>query len=105
MKVIGEQDVYLDIEKKVARQPILEFAIFQALYPVRFAVTDGKGEAAVLNNSSIIILIMCLYGRSLRGRCKISRMLFADDLVLLASSESGLQHAINGFAAACGIAE
>ena len=38
------------------------------------------------------------------GRCKISRLLFADDLVLLASSESGLQHTINGFAAACDIA-
>ena len=35
------------------------------------------------------------------GRCKISRLLFADDVVLLASSESGLQ---NGFAAACDIA-
>ena len=38
------------------------------------------------------------------GRCKISRLLFADDLVLLALSESGLQHALNGFAAACDIA-
>ena len=38
------------------------------------------------------------------GRCRISRLLFADDLVLLASSESGLQHALNGFAAACDIA-
>ena len=38
------------------------------------------------------------------GRCKISRLLFADDLVLLASSESGLQHGLNGFAAACDIA-
>ena len=37
------------------------------------------------------------------GRCKISRLLFADDLVLLASSESGLQHALNSFAAACDI--
>ena len=36
--------------------------------------------------------------------CKISRLLFADDLVLLASSKSGLQHALNGFAAACEIA-
>ena len=35
------------------------------------------------------------------GRCKISRLLFADDVVLLASSVSGLQ---NGFAAACDIA-
>ena len=38
-------------------------------------------------------------------RCKISRLLFENDLVLLASSESGLQHAINGFAVTCGIAE
>ena len=37
------------------------------------------------------------------GRCKISCLLFADDLVFLASSESGLQHALNGFAAACDI--
>ena len=38
------------------------------------------------------------------GRCKISQLLFADDLVLLASSKSGLQHTLNGFAAACNIA-
>ena len=38
------------------------------------------------------------------GNNKISRLLFADDLVLLASSESGLQRALNGFAAACDIA-
>ena len=37
-------------------------------------------------------------------RCKISRLFFADDLVLLASLESGLQKALNGFAAACDIA-
>ena len=36
-------------------------------------------------------------------RCKINRLLFADNLVLLASSESGRQHALNGFAAACDI--
>ena len=38
------------------------------------------------------------------GRCKICRLLFADNLVLLAFSESGLQHALNGLAAACEIA-
>ena len=38
------------------------------------------------------------------GRCKICRLLFEDDLVLLVSSESGLQHAINGFAAPRNIA-
>ena len=37
-------------------------------------------------------------------RCKISRLLFADDLVLLVSSESGLQQTLNGFAAAQDIA-
>ena len=36
-------------------------------------------------------------------RCKISWLLFADDLVLLASSESGLQLALNGFLTACDI--
>ena len=38
------------------------------------------------------------------GRYKIRRLLFADDLVLLASSESGLQCELNGFAASCDIA-
>ena len=38
------------------------------------------------------------------GRCKISWLFFASDLVLLASSESGLQHALNGHEAACDIA-
>ena len=37
-------------------------------------------------------------------RCKISRLLFADDLVLLDSFESGFLDALNGFAAACDIA-
>ena len=39
------------------------------------------------------------------GRCKIGKLLFTNDLVLLASFESGLRHTLNGFAAACGIAE
>ena len=37
-------------------------------------------------------------------RYKNSRLPFADESVLLASSESGLQRALNGFAAACDIA-
>ena len=32
------------------------------------------------------------------------RLLFADDMVLLASAEPGLQLALNGFAAACNVA-
>ena len=35
--------------------------------------------------------------------CKISRLLFADDLVLLSSTESGFQRALNGFPDACNI--
>ena len=37
------------------------------------------------------------------GKGKISLLLFGDDLVLL-TSESGLQHKLNGFVAACEIA-
>ena len=36
--------------------------------------------------------------------CKISRLLFADNLVLLSSTESGLQRALNSFADACNTA-
>ena len=38
------------------------------------------------------------------GNCKISRLLFADDLALLSSTESGLQRALNSFADACNTA-
>ena len=38
------------------------------------------------------------------GRHKISQLLFRNNLVLLVFSESGLQHALNCFAAACDIA-
>ena len=36
--------------------------------------------------------------------CKVSRLLFADDLVLLFSTKSGLQRALNSFADACNTA-
>ena len=38
------------------------------------------------------------------GNCEISRLLFADDLVLLSFTESGLQRALNSFADACNTA-
>ena len=38
------------------------------------------------------------------GNCKISRLLFADDLVLLSSTDSGLQRALNSFEDACNTA-
>ena len=34
------------------------------------------------------------------GKCKVGQLLFADGLVLLFSSESGFQLALNSFAAA-----
>jgi len=36
------------------------------------------------------------------GNCKINRLLIAEDLVLLAFSDQGLQHALGRFTAACG---
>ena len=38
------------------------------------------------------------------GNCKISRLLFSDDLVVLSFTESGLQRALNSFADACNTA-
>jgi len=35
------------------------------------------------------------------GSCSINRLLFAGDLVLLVSSQQGLQHALDRFSAAC----
>ena len=35
------------------------------------------------------------------GACRINRLLFADDLVLLTSSQQSLQHALDRFSAAC----
>jgi len=35
------------------------------------------------------------------GCCRVSSLLFADDLVLLASSARGLQHALYRFSVAC----
>ena len=39
------------------------------------------------------------------GNCKISRLLFADDLVLLSSTESGLQRTLSSFVDACDTVE
>ena len=35
------------------------------------------------------------------GNCRINRLLFADDLVLLISSQQSLQHALDRFSSAC----
>ena len=38
------------------------------------------------------------------GECTVQRLLFADDLVLLDSTENGLQQALDGFSDACCVA-
>ena len=62
---------------------------------------------AVVSDSLLILLVVGFDELSYRRenirskfRCKVSRLLFAYDLVLLVSSESGLQHTLNGYAAA-----
>ena len=75
-----------------------------------FYVGVGLRQECVLSPLLFIIYVNCMDKLSQTNecvtieRCKISQLLFADDLVLLAFSESGLQHALNGFAAACDIA-
>ena len=39
------------------------------------------------------------------GKCKISRLLFTENLILLASAESGHYHELNGLAPTCDIDE
>ena len=69
-----------------------------------WALVSGKGAFCPLFLSTYMKWID---RRSQTSKCvkigsfKISRLLFADDLVLLADSESGLQRALDGFAAAC----
>ena len=77
-----------------------------------FHVGVGLQQRCILSPLLFIIRMNWMNGRIWTnyvcvtiGWCKISWLLFPDDLALLASSESGLQHALNGFAAACDIAE
>ena len=64
-------------------------------------------EYGVLVNCYAIFILLQTGGRpdecATIGNCKISRLLFADDLVLLSSTESGLQRALYSFADACNI--
>ena len=39
------------------------------------------------------------------GECTVQRLLFADDLELLDSTQNGLQHALDKFSDACSVAE
>ena len=72
-----------------------------------FHVGVGLRQGCILSPLIFITYMNWIDRRSQTGECvkignfKISRLLFADDLVLLADSESGLQRALDGFVAAC----
>ena len=75
-----------------------------------FHVVVGLRQGCVLS-ALLVIIYMYWIGKCSHadecatiGNCKISRLLFADDLVLLSSAESGLQRAVNSFADACNTA-
>ena len=72
-----------------------------------FHVGAGLRQRCVLSSLLFIVYMNWIDKCSLAdecatiGNCKISRLLFADDLVLLSFTESGLQRALNSFADAC----
>ena len=71
-----------------------------------FHVGVGLRQGCILSSRLFIIYINWMDKLSqidecvTIGRCKIGRLLFVNDVVLLVSSEFGLQHALHGFAAA-----
>ena len=75
-----------------------------------FHVGVGLRQGCVLSPLVFIVYMNWIYKCSQAdecatiGNCKISRLLFADDLVLLSSTQSGLQRALNSFADACNTA-
>ena len=72
-----------------------------------FHVGVGLRQGCVLSPRLFITYMNWIDRRSQTSECvkignfKISRMLFADGLVLFADFESGLQRALDGFTAAC----
>ena len=75
-----------------------------------FHVGVGLRQGCVLSPLLFIVYMNWIYKCSQAHECatiencKISRLLFADDLVLLSSTEFGLQRALNSFADACNTA-
>ena len=69
-----------------------------------FHVGVGLWQACVLSPLLVTVYINCIDKCSQACECatignfKISRLLFSDDLVLLSSTESGIQRALNSFA-------
>jgi len=63
-----------------------------------FFVTVGEGASQVVYPRASHQLIPALVTV---GSYRINRLLFADDLVLLASSVKGLHHALDRFSTAC----
>ena len=73
-----------------------------------WALDSGKRAFCRLSFSLFTWIWINKYGQADEcatiGNCKISTLLFADNLVLLSSTESGLHRALNSFADACNTA-
>ena len=73
----------------------------------RFHVGVELRQRCVLSSLLFIVYLNWIDKRSQAdecatiGNCKISRLLFADDLILVSSTESDLQRALSSFADAC----
>ena len=111
-KVLQEYDIdgqLLLAIKSLYRQP--EFCVrVNGKQSEPFNVGVGLRQGCVLSPLLFIIYMNWIDRLSQTDECirlgsfQISRLLFADDLVLLADSEPGLQRALNCFEAACSIA-
>ena len=75
--------------------------------PQTYTVVIGFRQGCVLSPLLFIVYISWIDSHSrddegvTAGSCRINRVVFADDLVLLAYSEKGLHHAVDRFSAAC----
>ena len=70
-------------------------------YPVKknapLSLVSGYGSDRIVKKSE-----SC--GGVKIGECTVQRLIFADDLVLLASTQNGLQRALDRFSDACSVA-
>ncbi len=69
------------------------------LFFVTLFVSDFHGQDLKVQSCVCVCVCVCVCGRGLQLR--ISSLLFADDVVLIASSVCDLQHSLDWFTAKC----